>query len=183
MFDPVAEEPALQEAAADAEARGADAPDWRWYDELRAGLAERPLPLAASHGDFWARNLLLDGAGRVSGVVDWEEASQQPGPPFVDLFHFALSYGLNALWSSYRRSPPDRAFRRTFLEDNPVSRAVRAMLRSYCSETGLRHELLTPLFRFYLWTGFRRAFGADEKGLWLRFDRMLAQADRSVFSG
>jgi len=208
-FDPLAEEPALHSAASEAEALGEGVPDWRWYEDLRADLAERPLPLAARHGDFWARNVLLDERGRVSGVVDWEEASCRPlesprltgiadggegearpspaglpeGPPFVDLFHFALSYGLNALWSRYRRGAADHAFRRTFVEENPVSRAVRAMLRGYCRETGLRSELLRPLFRFYLWTGFQRAGADDEKGRWLRFDRILAKADRSVFSG
>jgi aminoglycoside phosphotransferase (APT) family kinase protein len=182
VFDAAAAQPAVREAAEEAEALGGGSPDRRWFDDLREGLDRRPLPLAASHGDFWTRNILLDGAGRVTGVVDWEHASAQ-APPFEDLFHFALTYGLNTLWSRYRRGTPADSFRWTFLEETPVSRGVRAGLRSYCAGTGLPPEQLAGLFRLYLWTGFRRAGGAREKGLWLHYDRMLARADRSAFSG
>ncbi|HSD25723.1 MAG TPA: aminoglycoside phosphotransferase family protein [Vicinamibacteria bacterium] len=181
-FDAAAAEPAVREAAAEAEALAGGPPDCRWFDELRERLDRRPLPLAASHGDFWARNVLLDGAGHVTGVVDWEHAFD-PAPPFEDLFHFALTYGSNALWSRYRRGTPADSFRWTFLEETPVSRGVRAGLRSYCSGTGLPPEQLAGLFRLYLWTTFRRAGGAQEKGLWLHYDGMLMRADRSAFSG
>jgi hypothetical protein len=77
---------------------------------------------AASHGDFWARNLLLGETGG-TGVVDWEDFSLLAAP-FTDLFHFPLTYGLAYPWQNYRRLPAEAAFSRTFLEPNHISRAV-----------------------------------------------------------
>jgi len=136
------------------------------------------VPLAFSHGDFWARNLLLDGTG-VSGTVDWENAAEAT-PVFEDLFHFPLTYGLSSLSWRCRRRPPEQAFRRTFLDETPLSREVRGYLEDYCAATGLEFPLLRPLFHLFL---SHRARRGDKGGLWLRFQRMLAGANRSVFSG
>ena len=38
------------------------------------------------HGDFWSGNLLVDGGGRLSGVVDWTSA-RAAHLPLVDYFH------------------------------------------------------------------------------------------------
>lgn len=138
-----------------------------------------------SHGDFWARNLLLDETtGAARGVVDWEHASED-APPFEDLFHFPLTYGLNCLWSRYRRRPPEEAFRRTFLDESRVSRAVRRYLGRYCAETGMDAGRLRAQFDLYLADHSRRGVAscAIEGGLWPRFHAMLATSDRSVFSG
>lgn len=138
-----------------------------------------------SHGDFWARNLLLEEkTGAPCGVVDWEHASADASP-FDDLFHFPLTYGLSYLWSRYRRRDPEEAFRRTFLEDNRVSRAVERYLGRYCAATGLDAGRLRPHFDLYLADHSRRATlsGAIEGGLWPRFHAMLATSGRSVFSG
>lgn len=138
-----------------------------------------------SHGDFWARNLLLEEkTGAPCGVVDWEHASEDASP-FEDLFHFPLTYGLSYLWSRYRRRDPEEAFRRTFLEDNRVSRAVERYLGRYCAATGLDAGRLRLHFDLYLAGHSRRAglSGAIEGGLWPRFHAMLATSGRSVFSG
>jgi hypothetical protein len=58
-------------------------------ERLRA-LDGTPIPLAASHGDFWMGNLLLEG-GRVTGVIDWEVAGVAR-TPFRDLYKFPTSY-------------------------------------------------------------------------------------------
>ncbi len=58
--------------------------------ERLAALEGTPIPLAASHGDFWMGNLLLEG-GRVTGVIDWEVAGVAR-TPFRDLYKFPTSY-------------------------------------------------------------------------------------------
>lgn len=173
-FVPAHEPAAGPEAAADGSQSLA------WIEEVERLCAERPLPLSASHGDFWARNLLLDGRGSAA-VVDWEHFCEE-APPFEDLFHFPLTYGLNYPWSGGRRRPPEAAFRLTFIEDNHVSRQVRTYFRRYCAETGVAPDILAPLFHLYLSTRFSRRADA-EGGLWSRFQLLLARADRSVFSG
>jgi len=160
--------------------------DLGWYDELRERCLRVPLWLAASHGDFWARNLLLEGRGdALPAVVDWEHFSEQ-APPFEDLFHFPLTYGLNYPWSRYRRCLPDQAFRRTFLEDNHVSLAVRLYFAAYCAQSGLDPKVLRPLFHLYLLSRFRSESSrsdAVDRACWLRWHEMLRIAGRSVFSG
>jgi len=140
--------------------------------------AQMAVPLAFGHGDFWARNLLLDGM-RVCGTVDWEDAAEAT-PVFEDLFHFPLTYGLSTLSWRYRRRPPEDAFRHTFLDETPLSREVRVYFEDYCAAMGLERSWLQPLFHLFL---SRRARRGDEGGLWLRLERMLAEANRSVFSG
>jgi hypothetical protein len=170
--------PAHEPAAGPEAATGS--PGLPWIEEVARLCVERPLLLSASHGDFWARNLLLDGGGSAA-VVDWEHFCEE-APPFEDLFHFPLTYGLNYPWSGGRRRAPEAAFRLTFIEDNHVSRQVRAYFRLYCAETGVAPDILAPLFHLYLTTRFSRRADA-EGGLWSRFQLLLARADRSVFSG
>lgn len=112
----------------------------------------------ASHGDFWARNLLVG----PTAVVDWEHFTEE-APIDADLFHFPLTYGLNYPWERWRRLPPDEAFRRTFLEDNRVSRAVRRYLARFGEPAALRERF--------------------ESRLSSEFLDLLRRAGRSVFSG
>ncbi len=130
----------------------------RWlvafHDATRSSATERigghTVPHSASHGDFWMRNVLLDAGGRV-GVVDWEHFIPAASP-FIDLFHYALTYGLSYPWRAYRRAPPVDAFRRTFFETNPVSRAVRRYLRCYVGEMGLPPAVIEPALRQFVAT-------------------------------
>ncbi|HUF78192.1 MAG TPA: hypothetical protein VMR44_04670 [Thermoanaerobaculia bacterium] len=163
-------------------APGDQAASPEWYRRLRLGLAEAPWPLAAGHGDFWARNVLLpepgegpaEASGRLSGVVDWEHFRPQ-APPFDDLFHFALSYGESFPWGG-RRRPPEEAFRRSFLADNAVSRELRRYFAAYARETGLDSAALGGLARLFLLT-------REDRDACLNRYRMLERAERSVFSG
>ena len=93
----------------------------RWLAELR-----RVLP-RASHGDFWAQNLLITDRGE-AGVVDWERFESE-GTPDADLFHFPLTYGLNFRWR--RGATDEEKFAKTFLERNRVSLAVRDYLSRF----------------------------------------------------
>jgi hypothetical protein len=131
--------------------------------------------LAAAHGDFWARNLLLGPDGEAA-VVDWEHFREE-APFWEDLFHFALTYGLNYPWRRWRRLPPEAAFRRTFLEKNRVSRAVSAYFARYADASGSDGAALRQQFGHYLET-------RPEEGLpWSDFRRLFGRARRSVFSG
>jgi aminoglycoside phosphotransferase (APT) family kinase protein len=159
-----------------------------WYRRLRDRLADTPPPTSAVHGDFWARNLLLaDGA--LPFVVDWEHYAPRGGPA-TDLFHFPLTYGLNHPWTRYRRCPPLAAFRRTFLEGNRVSRAVRDYFIRYGRLRGIDLELLRSLFLLHLLTlgsqgpsGMTRVPGPSSgETPWISAYRLMVTAERSVFS-
>lgn len=150
-----------------------------WYRRLADRLAGHPLPLAAGHGDFWARNVLLDG-GEVSAVVDWE-AARPAAPPFDDLFSLVWSYGMAFPWRGGAVRPPAEAFRRAFLDDGPLSRAIAAALAGYGAASGLDGDTLGDLFRLWLRT---RPAGRSEGGDdWRTCERRLGRARRSVFSG
>ena len=171
-----------------------DAGDSGWLDSLCESCRRSPLPLASSHGDFWARNVLVDvhpghtSDAALTGVVDWE-CFREEAPPFEDLFHFPLTYGLNYPWSRYGRTSPDTAFGQTFLEDNHVSREVRRYFHRYCALGGLDPQRLGALFRLFLLGRAAAAYRTHADGnrqdrwFWLRCHRRLIESDRSVFSG
>jgi aminoglycoside phosphotransferase (APT) family kinase protein len=149
-----------------------------WFARLCDWCTRHPVSPVRSHGDFWARNLLISGRD-VSGVVDWEQSAN--GSPFDDLFHFAASYGLSYPWRRYRRASPEEALRRTFLVEGRVSRAVRAYLHAYCRDRGFEASELGSWFRLFVLA--RAQAGAPKGEVWIRFDEMLGATDRSVFSG
>lgn len=150
-----------------------------WYRRLAERLERRPLPLAAGHGDFWPRNVLVAG-GEVTAVVDWE-ATRRAAPPFVDLFTFAWSYALDGPWRRGHRLPAVEAFRHAFLDDGRLSRAVAAYLARYAGAVALDGEILHDLFR--LWLRTRPADDREGGDTWRICDRMLGEAGRSAFSG
>lgn len=117
------------------------------------------VPHSASHGDFWPRNVLADAAGHVT-VVDWEHF-HPAASPFIDLFHYPLTYGMNY----FRGGTDEEILRKTFVEPNRVSRAVRRYLHDYCERTGLPRALLTPALRRFLETrGRMEDEGAERPG-------------------
>lgn len=150
-----------------------------WYRRLEERLARRPLPLAAGHGDFWPRNVLVAG-GAVTAVVDWE-AARPAAPPFDDLFAFAWSVAIDGPWRRGRPLPPADAFRRAFLDDGPPRRAVAAYLARSAAALGLDGDTLSDLFR--LWLRARPAAHPEGGDTWRTCDRMLGEAARSAFSG
>ena len=147
----------------------------RHFEAAAAWLARFHKATGAAHGDFWARNLLVSPEGQAC-VVDWEHFSEA-APFSEDLFHFPLTYGLNYPWARWRRLPPDEAFRRTFLEDNRVSRAVARYLARYAAEAGVDPASLRRLFGAYLETRPGDGFP------WREFQSLLGRAPASVFSG
>jgi hypothetical protein len=159
-----------------------------WYLRLRERLTHDPIPTSAVHGDFWARNLLL-GDGALPFVVDWEHYGPRGGPT-TDLFHFPLTYGLNHPWARYRRCPPLEAFRRTFVQGNRVSRAVRDYFIRYGRLRNMDLELLRSLFLLHLLTLGNRGPSATTRAPgpssgetpWIPAYRLIVAAERSVFS-
>ena len=151
-----------------------------WYDEFVQLLAESPLPLAASHGDFWPGNLHLDknqAGDTLPILIDWE-GFQEAAPPNKDLFHFPLSYGLNYPWSRYRRRPAEKAFRLTFIENTPVSRATSTYLRHYCITTGLDPRLLRPLLMLFLLGTFSQGLTSGRRRCATNMASILAGQSR-----
>ncbi|HET8797589.1 MAG TPA: hypothetical protein VFO89_07875 [Thermoanaerobaculia bacterium] len=104
------------------------------------------IPHSAAHGDFWPHNVLHD-ENDAAGVVDWEHCLRDASP-FLDVFHYALAYGI----SSFRRLPAEEAFRRTFHAHNPLARAVQQYLRDYAARAELPPRVLAPAFETFIAT-------------------------------
>jgi len=172
--------------------RGGDGSAPRWLRELTDDLETSPLVSCSGHGDFWARNLLVppEDSDALPGVVDWG-GYQAVAEPYEDLFHFPWTYaGLHPAGRRWSRgvlpteSDPESAFRRVFLEDNALARAVRRYFQLYTQGSGLPWSLLPALFRLFLLTR-AAADGeiAGKEGPWLRTYQGFDTAPRSVFSG
>ena len=59
-------------------------------DAARASLAADPTPIAGwIHGDLWAANVLVDEAGTVTGLVDWDSAAPDEAGD-LDPLHLVL---------------------------------------------------------------------------------------------
>jgi aminoglycoside phosphotransferase (APT) family kinase protein len=139
-----------------------------------------------SHGDFWARNLLLNGSNAASGVVDWEQC-QAGAPAFNDMFHFVVTYGLAFRWPG--RPSAEAAFHRTFFERNWVSTMVKRSLARYCLRSGLTLAALPAALAVYLARQHRAARTSPDmrptgdQDVWIRCLKVLATAERSAFYG
>lgn len=154
--------------------------------QVRRLAPARTLRLAACHGDFWPRNIILRDHAGAAGIVDWERYSPRCSP-FDDLFHFPVTYGLAYPW--YGVSEEAVMWSRTFLERNHVSRSVRRFLGRYCLRRGLPPGLLLPLLRLHLLNRHRDAqargetIGNTGDTVWMQGLRALAQATDSQLSG
>jgi aminoglycoside phosphotransferase (APT) family kinase protein len=98
-----------------------------WLDILAAGLAALPLttPVALVHGDFYSRHILVDGAGRMTGVIDF-------GDMHID--HPALD--LSVAWTVLPPSARDTFF----AIYGEVDDATRAVARLRALTSGLAQE-------------------------------------------
>ena len=77
-------------------------------DEAESETAPLPAP-ALVHGDLYARHLLVDGAGALSGVIDWGDVHL--GQPWIDLsiaFGFLPPSARDVFFEAYG-GVPDRA--------------------------------------------------------------------------
>ena len=111
------------------------------------GLRGERFPVMARQGDFWARNLMLNG-GRL-GVLDWEHYAERSSP-FEDLFLFATSYALSYPWRLGRWAEPAAALRAAFGGPGWMARLVRKSLLGHCAGLGVRPALLGVFFPAFL---------------------------------
>ena len=106
-----------------------DAAPW---ERLLAEATPPPQDTCLLHGDLYARHLLLDGAGRLSGVIDWGDV--HAGDPAVDLavaFNYLPAIARPAFIAAYgviNARTWQRARIRALLHGIDVAR--------YASETG-----------------------------------------------
>ena len=153
------------------------AADWlgRLHTELALDLSNARGP---SHGDFWARNLLLrtggPGGEMAAGVVDWECFDPQ-GPMDHDLFHFPITYAQNHPAAGSRRASLSAAFNRGFLRSTRLSRAIRRYFARYCFRTGLEPRTLEARCRTYLRARSGEAGGEPSHG-WLECLELLGRS-------
>lgn len=140
--------------------------------DAMAGLSLR---LAACHGDFWARNLLVDGSQL--GVIDWD-GYRASALTFEDLFHFVISYGQGFAWNLGRWADPVAAFRATFARSGPMEHAINTALRTHSSRHSVPPEALGVLFPAFL---AKRALARGES--WSRLFEEFAGMDRCVCFG
>lgn len=129
-----------------------------------------------SHGDFWPGNVLMTANGAVA-VIDWEHFSASASP-FIDVFHYPLTYGLRYPWKRYTRLEPEDAFRRAFLERNHLSRAVTRYLRTYAERRKIGRADLTKAFRDFL-AAPHPPFGMENLP-WQRFAALADSAPRGL---
>jgi aminoglycoside phosphotransferase (APT) family kinase protein len=141
--------------------------------EINARLREHSVPRTVVHGDLWFGNLLLR-RGRLTGVVDWEDADLR-GEPVRDLIRFAIAYALYI----DRRTRPGRRVR-----GFPALRASRwgAGIGFGINGTGWFPEL----FRDFVRDGLNRLGAPPE--LWrdavlAGVAEVAARADDSGFAG
>jgi aminoglycoside phosphotransferase (APT) family kinase protein len=117
-------------------------------DGLLAEAADLPPPprIRVLHGDLHMRHVLVDGAGRACGVIDWGDACL--GDPSIDL---SIAYGSfagparRALLREY--GPVDRL---TELRARVIATFLAAALLAYAADQGmepLRREALASLER------------------------------------
>ena len=100
-LDPARLERIARPALADLVARGTLPDATPWLEVLEQGVAALPLetPLAVVHGDFYSRHILVDDAGRMTGVIDFGD---------LHLDHPALD--LAVVWTVLPPDARDRFF-------------------------------------------------------------------------
>ena len=118
--------------------------------ELMAAAAvfdKEEIPLSAVQGDFWTRNILID--GEKIGVVDWEHSLTE-GCSLDDALMFAISYGRGYQWEFGRWAAPREAFIRTFYGKSRFSETVGAHMEKFCRELGITTKLLGTFMAVFL---------------------------------
>lgn len=148
----------------------------RWLSEFQRGR-ER-----GAHGDFWGRNILIDGSA--TAVVDWENFDPA-GDPLDDVFHFGLTYALAFRWDSRERLDAVEKFRRAFAERNVVSRAMRDWLAHFALLRGLPQVALRRRMGQWLGSGAEGVIARPRltAGEWTAMLEVVDGRTQCVFSG
>ena len=84
--------------------------------DAQVALFDRPVPACLLHMDVWHQNILVDGSGRVTGIVDWDRALWgDPEIEFAVLDYCGVS--VPAFWEGYGRErdlSPEARVRQVF---------------------------------------------------------------------
>jgi len=106
----------LDDCAATGHYGAGDVRRMRQLLEDRLALFDRPVAASLLHMDIWSQNLLVDGRGRLTGIVDWDRALWgDPEIEFAVLDYCGVSEP--AFWEGYgraRESSPEAQVRRVF---------------------------------------------------------------------
>jgi aminoglycoside phosphotransferase (APT) family kinase protein len=112
-------------------------------EEVHAAFGGRPRTCVV-HGDFIAKNLLVDGRGGCV-AVDWETV-EPAGLPLIDLFYFITRYAYVGGLGRGRKLDAVRAF---YAKPSHAAEHARAALDAYCSALDLPAALLAPVYRLH----------------------------------
>jgi hypothetical protein len=109
-------------------------------------LVRKPFTPVITHGDFGFHNLLFDGQGQLTGVVDWERAFRFRHPR-IDALHLFMTAADHA-----RLCSSDR-FIMSLWEPGRADDRIRQVQRLFLDATGTADEDL-PFLGVLLWFGF-----------------------------
>lgn len=132
---------------ADLASLGLRTPDDR-LDALldRAGHAAGPDPtgpLVTSHGDLYARHVLVDGDGLAAGVIDWGDVcAAHPAVDLAFVFSALAPEHRSAFWAEYGEVDDD-----TVLRARTMAAFSTAAVASYARDTRLDALLASSLER------------------------------------
>jgi hypothetical protein len=135
-----------------------------------------------SHGDFWARNILL--ARGATSVVDWEHFDPD-GDPLADVFHFPLTYALAFRWELRERADSVEKFRRAFAVPNVLSSAIREWMSEFGAARGLDRSALRARMLTWLEAGAEGRIARPRltEGEWSAMADVIRGRAQCVFSG
>lgn len=135
-----------------------------------------------THGDFWARNILL-GWGGIS-VVDWEHFDSG-GDPLADVFHFPVTYALAFRWELRERADSVEKFRRAFAESNVVCAAIREWMSEFGAARGLDQRAMRERMLRWLELGAEGRIARPRltDGEWSAMAEVIEGRAQCVFSG
>ncbi len=150
------------------------------HDRLSAAIPEQG-PARVVHGDYGVHNTIIDDAGGVVAVLDWEIATL--GDPLAD-----FAYALNA-WAEPDDDPADRPDAPTTL---PGFASRQDLLRVYAERTGADlselayyrafNALKTACIIHGVYARYRRGQksvdGVDLDGLFARIEASIEVAER-----
>lgn len=105
--------------------------------DMRARLAAQPIPSVFSHGNFWLGNLLFDSTNNLTGVIDWDCASEWELPALDLIYLLVRTHGL-ARSASFGEALADWIDARSI----PV---LDGCIARHCRELSLPTELIAPL--------------------------------------
>lgn len=108
-------------------------------------LAGQRVPLVCEHRDFWAKNILADGA--FTRVVDWDLAASGR-LPLGDLYELVHSLGFILTGDQEKLERPGEMLQAAYGGRGAFSRAVGLSLDAYCARLRIPREwgrILLPL--------------------------------------